>query len=257
MTRFDERLPVPVFVFVHLHCIKMCIVGQVITRIGTGQHPRQICDDIARHLEWGARLVHLFAELGNFFPLLRSCNLLSLEVVPDRRAPSTAFLRARTWLSSGGGGGGRFRASKVRFNFTGCIFSSGGGFFFAKKSFTSARQICTFSSLVLSYGNFSRGVRVGPNLYCLRPLAVLLDAGAAGAAAALFLRCLRGGEGGGVLRRAGAAGAAVAGAGGGGGLLGRAGAGGEGGGVPPCAEAAGEGGGVPPRVGAGEEGGGV
>src|SRR3989337_3074138 len=164
----------------------MCIVGQVITRIGTGQHPRQICDDIVRHLERGARLVRLFAELGNFFPLLRSCNLLSLEVVPDRRAPSTAFLRAWTWLSSGGGGGGRFRFFKVRFNFTGSIFSYGGGFFFAKKSFTWASQICAFSSSVISYGNFSRGVRIGPNLYCLPPLAVLLDVRAAGAAAAVF-----------------------------------------------------------------------
>ena len=133
MTRFDERLLVPIFVFVHLHCIKMCIFGHVITRIGTGQHPRQICDDIARHLQRGARLVRLFAELGNFFPLLRSCNLLSVEVVPDRRASSTAFLRARTWLSSGGGGGGRFRASKVRFILTGSIFSSRGGFFLCKK----------------------------------------------------------------------------------------------------------------------------
>ena len=62
-----------------------------------------------------------------------------------------------------------------------------------------------FSCSVISYGNFSRGLRDGPNLYCLPPLAVLLDAGAAGAAAAIFLCCLRGG----VLRRAEAAGAAA------------------------------------------------
>src|SRR6266536_3295429 len=97
----------------------MCIVGQVITRFGTGHHPRQICDDIARHLERVARLVLLFSELGNFFPLLRSAKLLSLEVVPDRRASYNVFLRQQTWLSSSGGGGGRFRALIVHFTFTG------------------------------------------------------------------------------------------------------------------------------------------
>ena len=69
-------------------------------------------------------------------------------------------------------------------------------------------MIFLFSSTVLSYGNFSRGLRGGPYLYCLPPLPVLLDAGADGAAAAVFFRaCLRGGGEG--LRRAGAAGAAA------------------------------------------------
>ena len=59
----------PVFEIVHLHCIKMCIVGQVISKIAiTGHHPRICSDDVFRHLERGARLVRLFAELGNFFP---------------------------------------------------------------------------------------------------------------------------------------------------------------------------------------------
>ena len=58
-----------VFVFVHLHDFIMYIVGQVISKIAiTGHHPRIISDDVARHLERGARLVRLFAELGNFFP---------------------------------------------------------------------------------------------------------------------------------------------------------------------------------------------
>ena len=58
-----------VFVFVHLQDIIMYIVGQVISKISiTGHHPRIISDDVARHLERGARLVRLFAELGNFFP---------------------------------------------------------------------------------------------------------------------------------------------------------------------------------------------
>ena len=127
----------------------------------------------------------------------------------------------------------------MRFAFTRSTFSSGGGCLFAftpsKKSFTSFSTIFVFSSTVLSYGNFSRGLRGGPNLYCL-PLAVLLDAGADRAATAVFFRaCLQGrGEG---LRCAGAAGAAAGlfrpwwqgGEGGGWWLLGRAGAGGEGG----------------------------
>ncbi len=58
-----------VFVFVHLQEIIMYIVGQVISKIAiTGHHPRIISDDVARHLERGALLVRLFAELGNFFP---------------------------------------------------------------------------------------------------------------------------------------------------------------------------------------------
>ena len=81
---FDERLPVMVFVFVHLQEIIMYIVGQVIFKIAiTGHHPRIISDDIARHLERGARLVRLFAELGNFFPALCSANLRSLILLPD------------------------------------------------------------------------------------------------------------------------------------------------------------------------------
>ena len=52
-----------VSVFVHLKEIIMCIVGQVISMIGiTGHHPRIISDDVARHLERGARLVRLSAE---------------------------------------------------------------------------------------------------------------------------------------------------------------------------------------------------
>ena len=82
MIRFDERLPILVSAFVHLHCIKVYIIAQVISRIGTGHHTRMISDDIARHFERGARLVRLFAELGIFSPLLRSANLASLEVVP-------------------------------------------------------------------------------------------------------------------------------------------------------------------------------
>ena len=58
-----------VFVFVHLQEIIMYIVGQVISKIViTGHHPRSISDDVARHIERRARLVRLFAELGNFFP---------------------------------------------------------------------------------------------------------------------------------------------------------------------------------------------
>ena len=58
-----------VFVFVHLHDFIMYIVGQVISKIAiTGHHPRIIIDVVARHLERGARLLRLFAELGNLFP---------------------------------------------------------------------------------------------------------------------------------------------------------------------------------------------
>ena len=58
-----------VFVFVHLQEIIMYIVGQVISKIAiTGHHPRICSDDVARHLERGARLLRLFAELGNLFP---------------------------------------------------------------------------------------------------------------------------------------------------------------------------------------------
>ena len=58
-----------VFVFVHLQEIKMYIIRQVISKIViTGHRPRSISDDVARHIERGARLLCLFAELGNFFP---------------------------------------------------------------------------------------------------------------------------------------------------------------------------------------------
>ena len=58
-----------VFVFIDLHDFIMYIVGQVICKIAiTGHHPRIISDDVARHLERGARLLRLFAELGNLFP---------------------------------------------------------------------------------------------------------------------------------------------------------------------------------------------
>ena len=66
----------------------------------------------------------------------------------------------------------------MRFSFTGSTFSSRGGCLFAfnpsKKSFTSVSTIFAFSSSVLSYGNFSRGLRDGPYLYCLPPLDVPL-----------------------------------------------------------------------------------
>ena len=79
---FDERLPVLVSVFVHLQEIRKLIVRQVIFKIAiTGHRPRSI-----RHIERGARLLCLFAELGNFFPFARSFDLLSLTVVPDRLA---------------------------------------------------------------------------------------------------------------------------------------------------------------------------
>ena len=79
---FDERLPVLVSVFVHLQEIRKLIVRQVICKIAiTGHRPRSI-----RHIERGARLLCLFAELGNFFPSARSFNLLSLIVLPDRWA---------------------------------------------------------------------------------------------------------------------------------------------------------------------------
>ena len=79
---FDERLPILVSVFVHRHEIRKCIVRQVIFKIAiTGHRHRSI-----RHIERGARLLCLFAELGNFFPFARSFNLLSLTVVPDRWA---------------------------------------------------------------------------------------------------------------------------------------------------------------------------
>ena len=63
---FDERFPILVSVFVHLQEIRKCIVRQVIVKIAiTGHRPRSI-----RHIERGARLLCLFAELGNFSPLL-------------------------------------------------------------------------------------------------------------------------------------------------------------------------------------------
>ena len=61
---FDERLPVLVSVFIHPQEIRKLIVRQVIYKIAiTGHHPRSI-----RHIERGARLLRLFAELGNLFP---------------------------------------------------------------------------------------------------------------------------------------------------------------------------------------------
>ena len=62
-----------------------------------------------------------------------------------------------------------------------------------------------FSSGVLSYGNFSGVFREGSYLYCLPPLAVLLDAGADEVATAVFPFLRGGGEG----RRAGGAGVAA------------------------------------------------
>ena len=85
---FDERLPVLVSVFVHLQEIRKLIVRQVICKIAiTGHRPRSISDDVAaRHIERGARLVCLFAELGNFFPAARSLDLRCLTVLLDRSA---------------------------------------------------------------------------------------------------------------------------------------------------------------------------
>ena len=63
-----------VFVFVHLQEIKMCIIGQVISKIViTGHRPARMIHDDARHLERGQQLVRLFAELGNFFPSSSFC----------------------------------------------------------------------------------------------------------------------------------------------------------------------------------------
>ena len=43
----------------------MYIVGQVISKIAiTGHHPRIISDDVARHIERGARLLCLFTKEG-------------------------------------------------------------------------------------------------------------------------------------------------------------------------------------------------
>ena len=79
---FDERLPVLVYVSVPLQEIRKCIVRQVIVKIAiTGHRPRSI-----RHIERGARLLCLFAELGNFFPFARSFDLLALTIGPDRWA---------------------------------------------------------------------------------------------------------------------------------------------------------------------------
>ena len=86
-----------VLVFFHLQETIMYIVGQVIFKIAiTGHHPRIISDDIARHLERGARLVRLFAELGNFFPTHRFANLRSLIVFPDRSASIYTFAVMRS-----------------------------------------------------------------------------------------------------------------------------------------------------------------
>ena len=178
-----------------------------------------------------------------FFPARRSFNLLSLSSRPlglEICLFSYALIvgsRRRLWWFPQG--------IDSALCFTGSTFSSRGGCLFAftpsKNSFTWACTIVLFSSSVLSYGNFSRGFRGGPYLYCLSPLLVLLDGGADGAAAAsvFFRACLRGGGEG--LRRVGAAGAAAGlfrpcwrgGEGGGCWLLGSAGAGGEGGGVLP------------------------
>ena len=92
----------------------MCIVGQVISRIGIGHHPRMISNDIAIHLELGERLVRLFAELGNFFPLLRSSNLRSLQVLTDRSTSIYDLSIMHSFLVCGGDGGDCFRASIVR-----------------------------------------------------------------------------------------------------------------------------------------------
>ena len=56
-----------VSVFIHLQEIKMYIIRKVISKIAiTRHHPRIISDDVTRQLEQGARLLRLFAELGNF-----------------------------------------------------------------------------------------------------------------------------------------------------------------------------------------------
>src|SRR3954462_6370999 len=61
----------------------MYIAGQVICKIAiTGHHPR--IDDVARHLERGARLIPLFAELGNLFTSCSSFFLLGNVVISKK-----------------------------------------------------------------------------------------------------------------------------------------------------------------------------
>jgi hypothetical protein len=66
---FDETLPVLVFKG-YLSNFELYIIAYVITKSESrtsGRYPR-IISDIGKHLERGARLFFLFAELGNCFP---------------------------------------------------------------------------------------------------------------------------------------------------------------------------------------------
>src|SRR3954471_7004979 len=88
----------------------MYIVGKVIVKIAiTGHHPR--IDDVARHLERGARLIPLFAELGNLFrscssffhPKITDCTSGPLRFGPclSNNALIVAFRRRLWWFCQG------------------------------------------------------------------------------------------------------------------------------------------------------------
>src|SRR3990170_7693114 len=63
--------------------------------------------DIARHLERGARLLLLFAELGNYFPTSSSCITVSTSRPPcfsiclSNTAVIVGFRRRRWWSLKG------------------------------------------------------------------------------------------------------------------------------------------------------------
>src|SRR3989337_2676768 len=68
--RFDEMLPVLVSKGYYLSHFELYIIAYIITKSETrtsGCYP-WIISDIGKHLERGARLLFLFAELGNCFP---------------------------------------------------------------------------------------------------------------------------------------------------------------------------------------------
>ena len=83
LIRFDERLPVLVFMGYYLShfIVYIIIIAYVISKSDTriSIHYPRIITDIGKHLQRGARLFFLFAELGNFFPLL-----VALLLLPDR-----------------------------------------------------------------------------------------------------------------------------------------------------------------------------
>ena len=162
----------------------------------------------------GARLLRLFAELGNLFPSSSFFQPLITDNTSrplrfgkffSNNAVIVSFRRIRLrWFCQGS-------QSALHFHRIYLLLRR-----WMSLCFQPLKPVIHFGSRdlrvllrVLSYGNFSGVFREGPNLYCLPPLAaVLLDAGRAdGAAAAVFFPCLRGGGEG--LRRAGAAGAAA------------------------------------------------